>query len=151
MYYLCFSIWSIRENFTAKMQKQNLQCKRYWTRILLITRKLYISGSCGGCVDFNIYPFLVVKNSYCYLCFILYSMPEAIYKQNSDGHGKVPATEKQILFMIGTMFAILGPDYNWFYGALQFGFKYYPYWAIEVSPKKNTDLHVSIQSKSRIR
>jgi len=39
-------------------------------------------------------------------------MPEAIYKQNSDGHGKVPATEKQILFMIGTMFAILGPDYN---------------------------------------
>jgi len=39
-------------------------------------------------------------------------MPGAVYKQNSDGHGKVPATEKQILFMIGTMFAILGSAYN---------------------------------------
>jgi len=37
---------------------------------------------------------------------------EAVYKQNSDSHGKVPATEKQILFMIGTMFTVLGSVYN---------------------------------------
>jgi hypothetical protein len=39
-------------------------------------------------------------------------MPEAIYKQNSDGHGEMPVTQEQILFMIGTVFVVLDLAYN---------------------------------------